>query len=158
MKLKKLSAVVLAAVMCLGLAACGGKDDAQKPGDTMSPAEIAETITKDVKDLPTSEIMELDAESFASFAFIDMGEGMEGVAAEGLISSVAHSVVVVRVPEGGDAEAVRDSIEQNADPRKWICVEAEKTIVKAHGNTVLLVMSFTDTADAIAANFDGLWK
>ena len=59
-----------------------------------------------------------------------------------------------RVPEGTDAAEIAKQIEDQADPRKWICVEAEKTIVKQRGNVVLLVMSTADVADAVAQAFD----
>lgn len=158
MKAKRIFAFTLAIALCAVCAGCGGGDKGNKKGDTMSVVEIAQSITTDVKDLPASEIVELNGENFANYAFIPQGEGMEGAASEGLIGSIAHSVVIVRVPAGGDADTVKDEIEKAADPRKWICVEAEKTIVKAHGDTVLLVMSFMDTADEIAKNFDSLWK
>ena len=66
----------------------------------------------------------------------------------------AHSVVLVRVPEGTDVEAVRADIEANANPRKWVCVEAEATWVKTSGQYVVMVMSTADMAAAIEANFN----
>jgi len=95
---------------------------------------------------------------FPAFTFIDYIEGAEAVISEGMISAIAHSVVLVRVPEGTDAADVAAQIEANADPRKWICVEAEKTVVSQHGSLVLLVMSSEATATAIAANFDALYN
>ena len=62
----------------------------------------------------------------------------------------------MRLPDGADVSGIAKQVKDNADPRKWICVEAEKVIVKTKGDLVLLVMSDTATADAIAANFDAL--
>ena len=61
---------------------------------------------------------------------------------------------LLRVPEGTDVAETAAQIEQSANPNKWVCVGAEKTIVKTRGNVVLLVMSQTAIADQIAANFD----
>lgn len=160
--MKKTLSLLLAAVMLLALAACGAKAPAadpsdEKPGDTMALSEIFENILTDVADLPAVTDIEITDENFESFLFISPIEGAEALASEGMISAIAHSAVLLRVPEGTDVDALVSEIETNANPRKWICVEAEKTIVTAHGNTILLVMSFTDTADAIAANFDALW-
>ena len=159
--MKKLITLLMCAAMVLSFAACGtggGKTDAeQKPGDTMSLEEVFETILKDVKDLPMAQNTPINDENFESFLFIKPIKDAEALASEGMISSIAHSAVLLRVPDGTDAAKVAEEIKTNANPTKWVCVTAEKTIVSVHGNTILLVMSLTDTADAIAANFDGLW-
>ena len=54
----------------------------------------------------------------------------------------------------GLVAAVAADIEANMDPRKWICVEAEATMVKTSGQYVLMVMSSQEIVDAISANFD----
>ncbi len=158
--MKKILGFVLLIVMLLSFAACGKSAEtpaAEKPGDTMELSEVFADIMTDVEDLPEIIDIAISDENFENFLFIPPIEGAEVLASEGQINIVAHSAVLLRVPEGTDAQAVAAEIKENANPRKWICVEAEKTIVKAHGNTVLLVMSFSDTADAIAANFDALW-
>lgn len=159
--MKKTITFILAAMMLLSLAACGGKEGGsanEKPGDTMSLEEIFDTILTDVKDLPAVSNVPVNSENFESYLFVKPIEGAEALASEGMINAVAHSAVLLRVPEGTDAAAVAKDIEANANPRKWVCVEAEKTTVSVHGNTILLVMSFADTTDAITANFDTLWS
>ena len=42
-----------------------------------------------------------------------------------------------------------------ADPRKWICVEAEKLYVLNKGDLVVLIMS-NELADTIKTNFENL--
>lgn len=133
----------------------GGASD-KAPGD-MSLEEMFEVILDGVENLPSVQNITLDSETFANYLFIDPIEGAEALASEGMINAIAHSAVLLRLPDGADAEAVAKEIEANADPMKWVCVGAEKTIVSTHDNTILLVMSFADTADAIAANFDALW-
>lgn len=119
-----------------------------------SLSALMDAINEGVEGLPDVGTVELNADNFEHFAFVQYFEGAEGFVSEALINALPHSVVLVRVPEGDDVQTVADRIEANADPRKWICVEAEKTIVSVHGNTILLVMSSADVADAIAANFD----
>ncbi|MEG2222204.1 MAG: hypothetical protein RRY95_05710 [Oscillospiraceae bacterium] len=121
-----------------------------------SLSDTVDAILKDVADLPKSATTELTDEQFNFFLFIDKPEGATAVTADAMIGSIAHSVVLMRLPDGADVAKIAKSIEANADPRKWICVEAEKTIVKTNGNLVLLVMSSAAAADAIAANFAAL--
>ena len=61
------------------------------------------------------------------------------------------------MPEGAEnGDAIRDEIEEKADPRKWVCVEAEKTAVIRRGNLILLAMADSGVVDAVTANFMAL--
>lgn len=125
------------------------------------PAEIAleDMMNLILTDIETtdSEITKPDAESFEYYAFTAMPEGAEAVVSEAMMSAVAHSVVLVRTQDAAEAETLAAEIEKNANPAKWLCVEAEKTIVSVHDNTVLLVMSNIAAANGISANFDALY-
>lgn len=156
--MKKISVYILCAAL-LFLAACGGGSggSAEKKGDTMTLQEIFDAIQADVEDLPMVESLVPDAESYVYYACIDPIEGAETLVSESVINAVPHSAVLIRVPEGTDVEQVAAELTEKANPRKWICVQAEKTLVRVHGRTLLLVMSFSETADALAVNFDNLW-
>lgn len=143
--------------MIFTFAACGGKAD-NNPGADMSVLDILKDIMSEVDMEIETDNMLLDSENFQYFAFIDYKDGYEAACNEALINACAHSVVLVRVPDGEDAAAVAKDIEANADPRKWICVEAEKTEVVQNGNLVLLVMSNTDTAASVVNSFNEFCK
>ena len=98
--------------------------------------------------------VEVPADSYEYLLFIPYIEGSYAVVSEPMIGSIAHSVVLLQLPEDADAQAVAAEIETNMDPRKWICVEAEASWVKVSGQYVLMVMSSQEAADVIAANFD----
>lgn len=175
--MKKCFIAFIGIAMLMSLTACGGPpaspDISPDVSATISPSaspentpseppadsggqsleDLMSSILENVPDLPAQYDTEITAENFTSYLFIDPVNGAEGLASDAMIGSIAHSVCLLRVPEGADAAAIAKSIEQNADPRKWICVEAEKTIVRQKGNLILLVMSFEADADAIAANF-----
>lgn len=155
--MKKTVTLVLCALLILSLAACGKNTD-KKQGDTMSLEEIFTIIQTGVENLPEVAYTQLNADNYQYYLFVDPIEGAEALAGDAIINAIPHSAVLLRVPEGVDAAAIAKEIEDNANLNKWICVGAEKKIVKVHGNTILLVMSYTDTADAIAANFDKLWE
>lgn len=159
--MKKIATILTALALMLSLAACGDRSAPETPPtptstqqDTRTLAERMTEILTDVPDLPASFDTELDQDNFAYHLFIDPIEGAEGLASEAMMSAVAHSVCLLRVPEGTDPAAVAAAIEENTDPNKWICVGAEKVIVKQSGQIVLLVMSTGAVAEAIAANFD----
>ena len=80
-------------------------------------------------------------------------EGAEAYISEPMMGSFAHSVVLVRLPDGQNAEEFASKMRSNADPRKWICVEAEAVKVSTKGNLVLLVMSSEDRVNKITSKF-----
>ena len=73
------------------------------------------------------------------------------------MSSVAHSVVLLRLNNASDAEAVKQKIEENVDPAKWVCVQVDRQNVKvaSKGNLVVLIMD-DEIADKILENFNNL--
>ena len=158
--MKRLFALLCVLALAVSLMACAKNDSAEdtatNPIEDMTLSDILDGILKDVPDLPGYQATELTSENFEFYAFVPYEEGYEGLAADAMIGSIAHSVVLVRVPEDADAAAVAKDMEDNADPRKWICVEAEATHVRQYGDTILLVMSSAETANAILVNFDAL--
>ena len=161
--MKKMLALLLALTLALGMTACGSNSDAGTSGeenaaavDSMSLEEIMTSILDGVPDLPDYEAVPLTEENFEFFTFLPYADGYEGLEADALIGSIAHSVVLVELPPDADAAQVAADISANANPCKWICVEAESVQTVANGNLVLLVMSTQATADAIVANFNAL--
>lgn len=138
-----------------GSSSSGSSSSGSSSSSEESLSDLMSTILNGVE-TPNYSISELAGDSFPYMLFIDQPEGAAAVSADAMIGSIAHSVVLMRLPDGSDVEGIAKQVKDNADPRKWICVEAEKTIVKTNGNLVLLVMSDTATAEAIAANFDAL--
>lgn len=113
---KIICAVTITLLLCL--AACGQSDGA----DSIPLGDLMETILKDVPDMPMTMDTAIDSENFSSFLFIQPIEGAQGLASEAAIGSIAHSVVLLRLPEDVNGDAVAAEIKNNANPRKWICV------------------------------------
>jgi len=87
----------------------------------------------------------------------------EALVSEPMIGSIPHSVVLVRLNDAKDADAAVTKIKENANPRKWICVEASNVVVKSKGDLVILIMSDTEITPAeehlapkLEANFNNL--
>lgn len=84
-------------------------------------------------------------------------EYKEALASESMTGSIAHSVVLVRVEENADVEAIKIKIKENVNPRKWICVgvEEDEVIVKSKGDLIILIMAQTGREN-LEKGFDNL--
>ncbi len=82
----------------------------------------------------------------------------QGIGSEPMMSSIAHSIVLIEVNEGSNVKEVKAKIKANVDGRKWICVgvEPENILVENIGNLVILVMS--ENAQNYIDNFLKLGK
>ena len=47
-------------------------------------------------------------------------------------------------------------IKDSVNPRKWVCVEAEKVVVENRGNLIILIMSSSDNVDKLLTGFNNL--
>ena len=63
-----------------------------------------------------------------------------GAASEAAITSVAHSVVVLRFADEKQAADAAAKLKTTADPRKWICVGVDEAKVANKGKLVCIVM------------------
>lgn len=69
-------------------------------------------------------------------------KGAEGLASEPMIGSIAHSVCLLRAPEGTDIEKLKAEIKENINSHKWVCVgvEREEVIVDNIGNLIIMII------------------
>lgn len=141
---------------CFIIVGCGKKNDNNKNISGTLP-EIMEKLYAGIpeEELPMMvENTELNSENFEYYAFADV-KYKEAIASESMTGSIAHSVVLIRLEDKSDAEKAVSDIKEKADPRKWICVEAENTYVLSKGDLVVLIMS-NDIAPKIKENFENL--
>ena len=77
-----------------------------------------------------------------------------GLASESAMTSQAHSIVLLRMPQGADMEAAKAKIAESIDPFKWICVgvEPDKVRVESNGDLICVVLDDTN-GDYYADNF-----
>jgi len=153
--LKKLSLVVL--VCTLLLTGCTGEKNVE--------GSLEEIMTKLYADIPEEnrpmmlgniEVTEENVEGFLGTADIEYEEAL---ASESMVGSIAHSVVLVRTKENADVEDIKKKIEENVNPRKWICVGVEKedVIIKSKGDLiVVIIVEDTDSREKIDNSFNNL--
>lgn len=72
------------------------------------------------------------------------------VLSESMTGSQAYSLVLARVKDTADAPAVAEAMLANIDPRKWVCVGADRERVVTFGDTVLFVMASNELTDVDA--------
>ncbi len=70
----------------------------------------------------------------------DASKVKEAVVSEAMISSMAYSMVLIRVNDPADAEEVANAVLKGIDTRKWICVEADDIQIVTNDDLVLLAM------------------
>jgi len=151
-KLKKIGlfAILLASVLLV--AGCGNKNVEGALEDLMT--KVYENVPEDEKPmmLMNVEVNEENVEYYLGSADIEFEEAL---ASESATGSIAHSVVLLRAKDGADIEAIKTTIKENINPRKWICVEAEDVVVKNKGNLIILIMTSTGL-DALEKGFNNL--
>lgn len=170
--MKKKIAFVLMAVMLTGaVTACGGNTD--RTSDEVqtqtqeeqgmvhlgSAEEVAAFMDEMYANIPTDMVpmslatMELDLQDIDTVSYhtgmTDLSQ-IEGIAiSEPMMSSVAYSVVYIRTKDGADAEQIRQTLMDNVNPAKWLCVTAEKQVAGLFGDDIFFVMAAADTADLV---------
>jgi len=183
MKFKKIIIGMVIAALAFGAVACTKNDSNEGKGQqqeqdkdqnkdqdkeqdkkelTGTLEEIMASIYKGVgEEIPSLQNTPLTDENVAYYAGIEKLDGAEGLASEAMITSVAHSVVLVKAKEGSDIEALKTEMKEKVDPRKWICVgvEREEVIVDNIGNTIIMIIDQNkEAAEKLHKSFLALEK
>ena len=107
--------------------------------------------------LMTQTIDVTDNDSVPYYTGLENGENLEFlVVSEPMMMSQAYSLVLAKVKEGVDANAVAKKMSENIDTRKWICVSAEKLYATSSGDVVFLIMTNEEMATPIYEKFKTL--
>ena len=157
--MKKFLAMLCAGVLLTGmLTGCGNSsngDNAQNTENPFADRNLADVINDIYDTAGGMEISLGDPEEVdETMMAYDIGtEDLTGieqvVVSEPMMSSIPYSLCLVRVSEDADIKDIRQRIFDGANPRKWICVEAEKVTVNNAGNVILLLMADKDIEETI---------
>lgn len=77
----------------------------------------------------------------------------EAVCSMPMANATAYQCIVLRLGEDADILKSKQLLMDNADPMKWICVQAESVVVENVGDVILYVMADRQTADALKTAF-----
>lgn len=130
--------LILSLVLCF--AGC------QKQSENIS-GSLSDIMKEVYKNIPEDELPELinekvnkdNQEYYLGSSDITYKEAL---ASEPLMSSVAHSVVLVRANSVKDVDNIKKEIKEKIDPRKWVCVgvDEKNVFVESKGDLVILIM------------------
>lgn len=134
-------------------------------GNNSVEGTLEDIMTKIYADIPEDQRpmmlgnMEVTSENVEGFLGTTEIEYEEALASESMVGAIAHSVVLVRAKEGADIEAVKTTIKENVNPRKWVCVGVEKddVIIKNKGDLIIvIIVEDTQTREKLEKGFDEL--
>ena len=157
--MKKIIALILAALMVLTMVACGNTEDKNNNGTTNSTATVGQTLLADFKAdnkgtpeeiaqrLITNEIiqfmggaMPVEEGLLSGFDNTEIKGFKSGAMFAPMMSSIAFVGYVFELEDGADVEAFKTTLKNSANLRWNICVEAEELIVENVGNKVFFIM------------------
>lgn len=145
--MKKLAILLLTMTMILTVAACGRKRTTAPLSGTMeeninkimqanSVDFMGSVIKPDLKDTSEEGLWVLK-----SMTGLDSAEKITDVAVyEPLTGSQAFSLVMVRVADGAETQAVAKQMKENINPAKWICVSADEVMAAGYGDVIMFIM------------------
>lgn len=133
-----------------------GSNDASVDLSGKTAAEIISMIyeKKPVDlDLETDTLDLSDADAVKLIAGLSSTDGIKEIAvSEPMMGSQAYSMVLVRVSDSANAASVAQTMKDNIDPRKWICVEADDIKAASKGDLALFFMVDSEFADTVTAS------
>ena len=175
MKFKKISLFVMIFAVMFLVTGCGNdnkekdkenkeetKEENKQDNTTNVEGKLEDLMTKVYEDNPEEErpmmlmYVEVNEENVEYYLGTTDIAYEEALASESGVGSIPHSVVLVRVKENADIKAIKTKIKDSVNPRKWVCVEAEKVVVENRGNLIILIMSSSDNVDKLLTGFNNL--
>ncbi|NLM45684.1 MAG: DUF4358 domain-containing protein [Firmicutes bacterium] len=147
--MKKICAIVLVLICLLALGGCSRQDNQagrleESLEDILAQiyenAEVDDFFKEYLKD--GVETIEINSENCSYHLGTDI-DFAEAIASVPLMMPSAYELCLVRVKEGTDIEAIKESIKENVDPQKWVCVgvDPDNIIVDNIGDVIILIMS-----------------
>ncbi len=100
-----------------------------------------------------TELTKENIEYFIGTSDIDFKEAL---ASESAVTTIAHSVILIRLNDAKQAEEVIAKIKENVDSKNLSYAEISNVVVKSKGDLVILIMSNEELTPRLEANFDGL--
>lgn len=163
--MKKLTVLFVAMLMSLSMVGCGSKTSKGDPILSEDLTYILEKVyesadfdkeQKDaIKNYETTKLDESNAEFILGSEEVKF---KEGILSAPLQNVIPYQLVLLRLEDGSDIEATKEILSKNANPRKWVCVEAEEVVVENIDNIVLFMMANEAEATAVKNAFMNLEK
>ena len=167
MKMKKFLVIGLAVALSACLVGCKDDEVEQNPnqsGDNQQNTATG-TATGDVSgdiitmmtngnvmvNAPYQEYITAEiAEAYVGLTQEEYEENIEeGVFFESMMSPANQSYCLLKVKEGADVASLQQKVFDKANPRKWICMTANRVLVMADDSYIMLAMGPQEACDAL---------
>lgn len=164
--MKKIALILTLALLLSSLAGCSDTGPTEPP--TEPPVTAPEGTTEELinkiyenitVELPLMTIPVDFADEYAVpiYTGLENAQGLkEASVSESMIGAQAYSLVLVRLEDEANAETVAQSMFDNIDTRKWVCVEATEKQAVVCGDLVMFIMlspEYGVTTDQIVEAF-----
>ena len=80
-------------------------------------------------------------------------EYTDSIVSTPLMNVIPYQCVLLRIGDINDIDGIKQTLADNADLRKWVCVEAESMMIESVGDVILFVMADQQTAEALRDAF-----
>lgn len=150
--MKKLVYIMVVAIVFLSVTGCIKKEENISGNLTDLMQQVYEGVpSSSIPKLVQTEVTDDNEVYYLGTTELQYEEAL---ASEPVMSSIAHSVVLIRMKNGKEAEEAVKLVKESVDPRKWVCVEVEEknVFVERRGNLVILIMD-NEFASLIHDNF-----
>ena len=172
--MKKFTALLLALVMVLSLAACGAKNDASTdiPDSTTLLSSVFAQYAEDEK-FPvgggSGENVVMDAPGALDIADTETMDYMVGLpaASASMIDDAASAMHMMnantftagcyRVTDSANVEAVVKALQENIQARQWMCGIPEGLVIYTVGNYVVSAFGAQELLDTFASHLGGVY-
>ena len=161
--MKKILTILISKLMIFSLVGCSSNKVERNPVLSEDLTKVLDKIyeTADLDEefrasLEHYQTVELNEENIQGYLGDTDVKFTEGISSAPMMSSIPYELVLLKLDENADVDAVKSTIKENANPRKWVCVEAEEVIVESIDNTVLFLMANKTEATPIKNAFMSL--
>lgn len=156
--------VIIVAIVAVAIVVINNRKSEKSSLKIASANDLVELVDKIYEEserpfatLETNEIDVSDETMVSSMTGLEDGDDLEYlVVSEPMISSQAYSLVLAKVKSGVNSDKVAKEIFEKINPRKWICVSAEKVCVTSSGDVVCLIMTNEEYTDKVFEEFKNL--
>lgn len=157
---------IIIGVIIVAVAAVAGVYFLTNQGSTndlsaLTGAELTEMIEEVYEkagvELPRLETSEVDLTNTDMLSYnlgVSSAEGIKAaVISQPLMTSQAFTFALIQTEEGANIEALKKSILDGVNPRKWICVGVEKVQVTNSDSVICLIMADAESCPLLANAF-----
>ena len=145
--MKKLIARLLCLALAATMVACGKKVENLEGTTEEIIASVQEAHGAVELPLMTLPMDLSDMDAVTLNTGLTSVDNVKEIAISEPMMGQAYSLVMVRAASADDAAAIAQSMFDNIDTRKWICVEADTKVAAYYGDVAMFFMVSSDFAE-----------